>query len=136
MHRVRMSVLENRLRNPASVQLSDYAAILDRGGRGWVAELDGRIVGLAVADLARSNVWALFVDPEVEGQGIGRQLHNTMMDWTFSAGIDRVWLNTEPGTRAEGFYRAAQWRYAGPEPSGEVRFEMTKEQWLAGRPKP
>lgn len=133
MHRVRMSVLENRLRNPASVQLSDYEAILERGGRGWVAVLDGRIVGLAVADLARSNIWALFVDPGVEGRGIGRQLHDTMMDWIFSAGVDHVWLTTEPSTRAERFYRSARWRYGGAEPSGEVRFEMTREEWLAER---
>lgn len=129
MHRVRMSVLENRLRNAASVQLSDYEAILDRGGRGWVAELEGRIIGFAVADLERSNVWALFVDPMTEGRGIGRQLHDTMMDWMFSSGIHYVWLSTEPGTRAERFYRAAHWWYAGEEPSGEVRFEMTREQW-------
>lgn len=133
MHRVRMSVLENRLRNPAAVQLSDYEAILERGGRGWVAELEGRIVGLAIADLARSNVWAFFVDPRAEGRGIGRQLHDTMMNWMFSSGVDYVWLSTEAGTRAERFYRAAHWRYAGPELSGEMRFEMTREQWLAGQ---
>lgn len=134
MHRVRMSVLENRLRSPASVQLSDYEAILDRGGRGWVAELEGRIVGFAVADLARFNVWALFVDPGAEGRGIGRRLHDAMMDWMFSAGADCVWLSTEAGTRAEGFYHAAQWRYVGLEQNGEVRYEMARERWIARTP--
>jgi GNAT superfamily N-acetyltransferase len=131
MHRVRMSVLENQLRNPDLLQPRHYEAMLDRRGRGWVAELGGRIVGFAIADVERSNVWALFVDPEAAGHGIGRRLHDTMMDWMFAAGADYVWLSTEAGTRAEGFYRAAGWRYAGLEPNGEARYEMTREQWAA-----
>ena len=126
-----MSVLENPLRNPALVQSRHYEAMLEQGGRGWVAELGGRIVGFAIADLERSNVWALFVDPEAAGSGIGRRLHDTMMDWMFSAGAGYVWLSTEPGTRAERLYRAAQWRYVGLEPNGEARYEMTREEWAA-----
>ena len=131
MHQIRMAVRENVLSDPARVQPSDYAAILEAGGRGWVAELDGRMVGFAVADLARSSVWALFVDPGFEGRGAGRRLHDTMMDWFFTAGADRVRLGTDPGTRAEGFYRSAGWRPAGDEPNGEVRYEMSREEWLA-----
>lgn len=132
MHRVRMAVRENVLSDPARVQPSDYAAILDAGGRGWVAEVDGRMAGFAVADLAAANVWALFIDPGLEGRGVGRRLHDAMMDWFFAAGADRVWLGTDPGTRAEGFYRSAGWRPAGDEPNGEVRFEMSREEWIAG----
>ena len=131
MHRIRMAVRENVLSDPARVQPSDYAAILDAGGRGWVAEADGRMVGFAVADLARANVWALFVDPGFEGRGVGRRLHDTMMDWFFDQGVDRVWLGTDPGTRAEGFYRSAGWRPAGEEPNGEVRFEISRTEWVA-----
>ena len=131
MHRIRIAVRENVLSDPARVRPSDYAAILDSGGRGWVAEVDGRMAGFAVADLARSNVWALFVDPGFEGRGVGRRLHDTMMDWFFAAGADRVWLGTDPGTRAEGFYRSAGWRLAGREPNGEVRLEMSREEWVA-----
>lgn len=131
MHRVRMSVLENPLRNPDLVQPHHYEAMLERRGRGWVAKLGGRIVGFAIADLERSNVWALFVDPEAAGRGIGRRLHDTMLDWMFAADADYVWLSTEAGTRAEGFYRAAGWRYVGLEPNGEARYEMTREKWAA-----
>jgi GNAT superfamily N-acetyltransferase len=131
MHRVRMSVRENRLANPASVQLGDYESILERNGRAWVAELGDRIVGFAVADIARSNVWALFVDPEAEGRGVGRRLHDMTMAWMFSAGAAQVWLTTGRGTRAERFYRSAGWRHCGMEPNGEARYVMTREQWLA-----
>lgn len=131
MHRIRMSVRENRLADPSLVQPHDYRALLEEHGRGWVAAIDGRIAGFAVADLARSNVWALFVDPAFEGRGVGRGLHGVMMEWMFAAGAERVWLGTDPGTRAERFYRSAGWRRAGGEPNGEARYEMTRERWLA-----
>jgi GNAT superfamily N-acetyltransferase len=130
MHRVRMSVRENRLDDPALIQPRDYQAMLAERGRGWVAELEGRIAGFAVADASRCNVWALFVEPAAEGRGIGRALHDAMMEWFFaSAGVAQVWLGTEPGTRAAGFYAAAGWRYAGLDANGEARYEMSRGQW-------
>jgi GNAT superfamily N-acetyltransferase len=129
MHRVRMSVRENRLADPTRVKPADYLPRLTTQGRGWVAEVDGRIAGFAVADVARSNVWALFVAPELERQGVGRRLHDVMMQWVFDAGVERMRLSTDPGTRAERFYQAAGWQYAGTEPNGEVRFEISREQW-------
>lgn len=130
MHRIRLSVRENRLADPSMVQPDDYRRLLGPDGRGWVAELEGRMAGFAIADLARRNVWALFVDPEHEGRGAGRALHDAMMDWFAAQGVERVWLSTDPGTRAEAFYQAAGWRYAG-EQGGEARYEMGREAWLA-----
>jgi GNAT superfamily N-acetyltransferase len=130
MHRVRISVRENRLSNPGRIQPDDYRSMLNTRGRGWVSEHDGRIVAFAVADLTSANVWALFVEPAFEGQGRGRKLHDTMMEWMFAEGASKVWLGTDPGTRAERFYQAAGWQYAGPEPSGEARYEMRRETWL------
>ena len=126
MHRVRTSVRENRLSDPALVQPQHYRAMLGELGRGWVAEVGGSIVGFAVADRSRANVWALFVDPAFEGRGIGRRLHDVLLEWLFSTGLDRVWLSTVPGTRAEGFYRAAGWTVAGDEENGEVRLEYSR----------
>ena len=131
MHRIRMSVRENQLANPELVQPHDYGEMIARHGRGWVGKIDGRTVGFAVADMARSNVWALFMDPEFEGRGVGRRLHDTMMDWFFAAGAERVWLSTDPGTRAERFYRSAGWKQAGRQANGENRYEMSREHWLA-----
>src|SRR5688500_5069427 len=130
MHRIRLAVRENRLSDPALVQPDDYRALLNGQGRGWVAELDGRIAGFAVADLARRNVAALFVHPDAEGRGVGRRLHDAMMDRLFAEGVERVWLSTDPGTRAETFYRAAGWQPAGDH-RGEARYEMSCEQWVA-----
>lgn len=134
MHRIRMSVRENRLLDPATVQPDDYRPMLHDRGRGWVAELDGRMLGFAVADRSRANVWALFVDPAFEGRGVGRALHDTMMSWVFTADVERVWLGTDPGTRAARFYSAAGWRLVGTQ-HGESRYELSRKEWLARRPR-
>ena len=123
MHRVRMAVRENVLSDPAAITPRHYLDMLGRRGRGWVVEEGGEIVAFAVADQSRRNVWALFVAPGHERRGHGRALHDAMMAWLFSQGDETVWLGTEPGTRAERFYRAAGWREAGRRPDGEIRFE-------------
>ncbi len=125
MHRIRLAVLENRLRDRSLVQPDDYRRMLETDGRGWVYELDSKIVGFAVADRVRRNIWALFVAPEYEGRGIGRTLHDAMVDWLSLAAPGCIWLTTEPSTRAERFYRAAGWRRVRLEGNGEVRFELT-----------
>jgi GNAT superfamily N-acetyltransferase len=129
MHRVRHSVRENVLVDAGSVTFKNTRRMLTRDGRGWVCEVEGRVVGIAIADLAGMNVWALFVEPGYEGMGIGRRLHDTMMDWMFESGATRVWLSTDPRTRAERFYARAGWEFAGRGENGETRFEMTRESW-------
>jgi len=126
MHRVRMSVRENILRDASKIRIEHYRQMLDEQGRGWVCEMDGRIVGFTVADLARQNLWALFVEPGYEGRGIGRRLHEAALDWLFESGATAVWMSTTADTRAERFYKAANWQYAGRQPNGEVRFEMRR----------
>lgn len=134
LSRIRASVRENRLLDPASVKPEDYHSMLEERGRGWVAEVGGETAGFAIGDLDRGNVWALFVDPKFEGRGVGRQLHDTMMAWFFSAGAPAVELSTEPGTRAATFYERAGWTRTGVEPSGEVRYELSAERWSLLRP--
>lgn len=129
MHRVRVSVRENRLSDPDRVRPGDYRALLERGAGAWVVEVDGRIRGFAVADPDGANVWALFVEPAFEGRGIGRRLHETMMDWLFATGAQVAWLGTGPGTRAEAFYKEAGWRLAGAGENGERRYELSREEW-------
>ena len=125
MHRVRMSVQENRL---VSVQLTerDYVVAIERTGRGWVVELDGTIVAFAIGDTTNGSIWALFVEPGHEAKGFGRQLHDTMIAWLWAQGHDRLWLTTEPGIRAARFYEAAGWHRAGTTARGEIRFELQR----------
>jgi GNAT superfamily N-acetyltransferase len=127
MHRVRMSVRENRLRS-AIITEADYVAEIETSGRGWVVEVEGEIVGFAVGNATNGNIWALFVDPEHERRGHGRQLLDTLVAWLWSRGLERLWLTTAPGTRAERFYDVAGWERVGVTSSGEIRFELGRPQ--------
>lgn len=124
MHRVRLAVRENALSDPTRIQPADYAALLNGPGRGWVALVAGRVVGFGIANGANRNIWALFVEPGFEGRGIGRQLHDLLVDWLFGLGTEPAWLTTEPGSRAERFYRVAGWQDAGTDPGGDLRLEF------------
>ncbi len=99
-------------------------------GRGWVCEIEHQVVGFAIVDMSCANIWALFVDPPFERRSVGRALHDTMLDWAYENGAEELWLSTASGTRAEHFYRSAAWRQTGWEPSGEIRFETTRDVWL------
>jgi GNAT superfamily N-acetyltransferase len=131
---VRLAVKENALVNTSAVTYQHYADILHGGGRGWVYESDGKIVGFAIVDMLQANIWALFVLPEYAQKGIGRTLHDLMLNWAFSKNIEALWLSTDPGTRAEQFYIKAGWQLAGPAPDGEVRFKMHKSDWKMSAP--
>lgn len=126
---VRFSVVENALNTPGLVTEKDCAEYLTQRGKGWVCAIDREVVGFSIVDLQERNIWALFVRPEQEGRGIGRELHRLMMDWYFSQTREKVWLGTAPGTRAEGFYARAGWTAVGMVNKGEVKFEMTWEDW-------
>ncbi|MFN0032095.1 MAG: GNAT family N-acetyltransferase [Flavobacteriales bacterium] len=126
---VRNAVKENTLSDPSLVTDEDCMIYITERGRGWVCEVDGEIVGFAIADLKDNNIWALFLRPEFEGRGIGRQLHHTMLHWYFAQTNKTVWLSTSPGTRAEAFYRKAGWIAVGSYGKGEIKFEMAMNNW-------
>ena len=120
IQRVRHSVRENRLtwRMIGDGEVVEY---LEQRARGWVVEVDGEVV--AIGDSETGNIWALFVDPGHERHGHRRRLHDEMVSWLWSRGITRLFLGTQPGTRAQGFYERAGWRSCGLLPSGEMAFE-------------
>lgn len=122
---VRHSVKENVLSNPALVTNEDCEEFLTLRGKGWVCEIENRIVGFAIADLKENNIWALFIHPGFEGKGIGSKLHDMMLEWYFCHSKKDVWLGTSPGTKAERFYRKHGWRKTGRHGKNEIKFEMT-----------
>lgn len=126
---VRHAVKENRLSDPALVKDQDVEEYMTNRGKGWVCEQDGKIVGFAIVDLVANNVWALFILPEFEGKGIGKKLHQLMMDWYFVHTREKIWLGTEPNSRAETFYRMQGWKEAGIHGNGEIKFEMHFTNW-------
>lgn len=126
---VRNSVKENTLSDPDLVTDADCEEFITVRGKGWVCEIDNEIVGFAIADLKEHNIWALFLHPDFERRGIGKQLHDTMLDWYFKQTTHSAWLGTSPKTRAEVFYRKAGWKEIGIHGNGEIKFEMTYADW-------
>ena len=122
IQRVRHAVRENRL---VSTTISDDAVreAIEQTGRGWVIECEGAVVAFAIGNAATGTIWALFVHPDHERQGYGRRLHDTMISWLSSQGVSRLWLTTEPGTRAQAFYESAGWELIGSTEHGELRYE-------------
>lgn len=132
LQRVRLSVRENVLSRPELVTHADYVEHLERRGRGWLAEWGSEVVGFAVGRADDGNVWALFVDPAHEGRGIGGALHDVLVDWMFAQGLERLWLTTDPATRAALFYARRGWREAGREGT-ELRLELAPGDFRAIR---
>jgi GNAT superfamily N-acetyltransferase len=126
IQRVRGSVHENRL---VSAVISDNQVreAIEETGRGYVVECDGEVVAFAVGNAQTGNLWALFVHPDHERRGYGRLLHDTMVAWLWSQGLDRLWLTTEAGTRAQHFYEQAGWRLVGTSDHGELRYEAQRD---------
>ncbi len=126
---IRRMVKENILSNPELVSNEDCKTFITRRGKGWVALSNDEILGFAIADLKDNNIWALFVHPNHEKKGIGKKLHETMLEWYFDNGKPKVWLSTDPGTRAEQFYKEQGWTRTEKLPNGEIKFEMTVDEW-------
>lgn len=130
LHVVRMAVKENVLNTPGLVTTADYEKYLTRSGKGWLAEGDGKVTGFAIVDTDTKNIWALFVHPQFEAQGIGKRLQQIMLNWYFEHYNEVVWLSTAPGTRAERFYEMSGWQKTGTTKGGETRFELSKASRL------
>jgi GNAT superfamily N-acetyltransferase len=129
MQFVRHAVKENVLSDPALVPDKDVADYITNRGKGWVCEVDKKVVGFSIVDLVDNNVWALFVHPDFEAMGIGKKLHHIMIDWYFVKTNKKIWLGTEPKSRAETFYRMNGWKEIGIHGKGEVKFEMDFSTW-------
>ena len=119
---IRAAVRENRLRDPATVTPAMIAEFMDGIGRFWVYEERGRIIGFSAADFRDGHIWALFVEAEHEGRGIGRALLDRACAVLLARGHLEANLATGAGTRAERFYRRDGWREAGRDAQGEISF--------------
>ena len=126
---VRNAVKENQLSDPALVPDKDVEDYINRRGKGLVYEIYLIITGFAIVSVLDRNVWALFVQPGYDKKGIGRILHDEMLNWYFQQTSETIWLSTAPGTRSELFYRKAGWTEEGLHGKGEIKFEMTSAAW-------
>lgn len=107
---IRLSVAENVLSDPGRVTNDMYEDYLEVSGRGWVAEIEGVIVAFCYADRNKGSIWALFVSPNHEGQGLAKGLLGLAVNWLFELGHGFARLRTTANTRADRFYAAQCWR--------------------------
>ena len=130
MHAIRLTVSENRLSDPAWLTPDVYRACLADSGTAntWVCEMAARIVGFSTARIAQRDIWALFVDPEHEGRGAGKQLLDTASQWLFDRGVAVIELTTAPGMRADGFYQRLGWQRGTLTPKGDVTYCLPSSQ--------
>ncbi|MGJ9416407.1 GNAT family N-acetyltransferase [Massilia sp. CMS3.1] len=109
MSRIRLSVTENVLSDPSRVTDQMYEDYLEAAGRGWVAEIDGEVAAFCYADKHDGSIWALFVNPGDEGQGMAKRLLGLAVNWIFELGHASARLDTTANTRADRFYRLQGW---------------------------
>jgi GNAT superfamily N-acetyltransferase len=115
---VRTATKENRFTREglAALGITEDSVAMMLGGthRGWVAEVDGRIVGFAMGDRTTAELWVIAVRPEFEGRGIGTRLLAEVEDWLVGLGKRELWLWTSPNRslRAHRFYCRHEWREA------------------------
>ncbi|MGL4286693.1 MAG: GNAT family N-acetyltransferase [Phreatobacter sp.] len=119
---IRMAVRENRLSNPDKI-VDQVGWLIDRDGF-WVWDQDRAIQGFSSADPRDGSIFALFVDPDREGQGIGQALLAEACAALKTAGHAKAWLTTGHGTRAERFYRRNGWTETGLTDNGQIVFEL------------
>lgn len=109
MSDIRLAVTENVLSDPGRVTGQMYEDYLNLCGRGWVAEIDGVVVAFCYAARNDGSIWALFVRPGHEGQGLAKRLLDMAVAWIFELGHPCARLDTGAGTRADRFYALRGW---------------------------
>ncbi|TCU32394.1 GNAT family N-acetyltransferase [Rhizobium azibense] len=119
---IRNSVTENRLSDPGKITLDELRWFIANPGI-FVWEQQGDVQGFCAGDPRNGNLWALFVDDAFAKRGIGTALLARACSVLEDAGHDRIWLTTDPKTRAERLYRQAGWELIG-EKDDELLFEL------------
>ena len=122
---VRLAVRENRLSQASVAKVDETADWIFANAAFWVWEEDGAIQGFAVADPRDGTIFGLFIHPDYEGRGIARALLPRACEDLRAAGFAEAMLTTDPGTRAERFYRQNGWEETGRQDNGEIVFRKS-----------
>lgn len=126
-YEIRFSVEEN-LVHPHQIQyLCRKQAIddIEQGG-GWICKVGDDYAGFCFGIfIDEPIIGGLFVKPEYQSRGIGSQLISLVTQWMFDNGADEIKLTTDPGSRAELFYKHHGWKFVGVDESG-IQSEFLK----------
>jgi ribosomal protein S18 acetylase RimI-like enzyme len=135
LFRIRCSVTENhQSREELAILGVTVASIREMIEKGdyvtTIAEKDKQPVGFTMAQVSEGYVFACFVRPNFESQGIGRALMNAAEEGLRSADVKKAWLSTGPGEdlRAVGFYRRLGWVHGGYLEDGQIKFTKNLQE--------
>lgn len=132
LFRIRTSVVENyRSREQLAemgVTPQTVTRMLQTDCQAWIAEQNQKPVAFSLANAVDHTVFALFVLPACEGQGIGGQLMQRAEDWLWQQGAAEIWLLTgnNPQFRAYGFYLHRGWQPVGHASDRQMKFIKTR----------
>jgi ribosomal protein S18 acetylase RimI-like enzyme len=79
--------------------------------KGWLCEVDGKIVGFAMGDKITCEMWVIAIRPEYINRGIGSELLRLMEEWLWECDCKKIWLTTDTDKklRAYSFYLKNGW---------------------------
>ena len=112
---VRVATRENALSREQLAKLGineeTLSTMMDSSHRGWLCEVDNRVVGFAMGNRENGEMWVIAVLPDYEGKGIGTELLKRVENWLWAQGWKEIWLTTDVDTslRAYGFYKREGW---------------------------
>lgn len=128
-YEIRFSVEENVV-HPHQIQyLLRNQAIddIEQGG-GWICKVDNEYVGFGFGIfIDEPIIGGLFVKPEFQSNGIGSVLLNYVTAWMFENGASEIKLTTDPGSKAEGFYKHHGWHLIGYDEYG-IQIKLKKKK--------
>ncbi|HGE2196673.1 GNAT family N-acetyltransferase [Pseudomonas aeruginosa] len=101
--------------------------IRDGSCPGFVACMDGQMIGYCFGDRDTGEIVVLALLPAYEGRGIGKTLLAMMIDKLEHQGFQRLFLacSSDPNVRSYSFYRHLGWRPTGErDESGDEILEL------------
>jgi len=123
------AVSEERLRG-YGVTVQSWAADIESGALpGWVARSSGELVGYCFGAVKTGEVVVLALHPRQEGQGLGKQLLQLVVQQLRDHGHTRLFLgcSPDPQVRSYGFYRHLGWTSTGAlDAHGDELLEFTQ----------
>ena len=110
----------------AGITPDTIAQAVRRAPCAWVAVADDKVIGFSMVDLDSACLFALFVLPQHEGQGIGTKLTRACEQALFQH-HSVAWLETARGSRAARLYRHLGWGNEIDIGGGDIRLEKQRQ---------
>lgn len=126
---------DTRLEALAARIVADFANDHDPAREAaWVAELDGRRVGCVfcvAADAHTAKLRILLVDPTARGQGLGRRLVETCLEFARAVDYRRMTLWTNDVLiAARHIYEASGFALVDQEPHRSFGHDLVGQNWV------